>query len=159
VAAKAGWGTGQRSAVVAPRLVASGAPGEAESQTPSRDLGGVAMCVTRAHAAPRAGVEGRERQVAGASSVLVEAPMAVGAEASSVAGVVEVVGASSVAVGAGAPMAGAADVGEAGVIGRIRVRGSFSLCLQQDGCCTSDASTIGDERHTGSVSDSSYRSP
>jgi hypothetical protein len=111
------------------------------------------MCVTRAHAAPRAGVEDRERQVAGASSVLVEALMAAGAAASSVAGVVEVVEASSVAVGAGA-----ADVDEAGVLGRIRVRGSFSLCLQQDGYCTSDASTIGDERHTGSISDSSYRS-
>jgi len=80
--------------------------------------------------------------------------MAVGAEVSSVAEVVEVVGASSVAVGAGV-----ADVGEAGVLGRIRLRGSFSLCLQQDGYCTSDASTIGDERHTGSISDSSYRSP
>jgi hypothetical protein len=79
--------------------------------------------------------------------------MAVGAEVSSVAGVVEVVGASSVAVGAGV-----ADVGEAGVLGHIRVRGSFSLCLKQDGCCTSDASTISDERHTGSVPDSSYMS-
>jgi hypothetical protein len=130
--AKAGWGTGQRSAVAAPRRVASGVPGEAESQTPSRDLVGVAMCVTRAHVAPRAGVESREQQVAGASSVLVEASRAVGAEASSMAGVVEVVGVPSVAGAAGASMAGAADVGKAGVIGRLCVRGSFSLCLQQD---------------------------
>ena len=114
VAAKVGWGTGQRSVVVsATTVVAVGAPVEAGSQTPYRDLGEVAMCVTRAHAAPRAGEENRDRQVAGASSV----PVAV-AE-----------GASSVPVA----VAAAADVGEAGVVGRIRVKASFAPWLHQDG--------------------------
>ena len=44
-------GTGQ------PRLVASGAPGEADRQRRSRDLGRVARCVTRARVAPRSGGE------------------------------------------------------------------------------------------------------
>ena len=117
VAAKVGWGTGQRSVVVsATTVVALGAPVEAGSQTPYRDLGEVAMCVTRAHAAPRAGEENRDRQAAGASSV----PGAVEAEAATV-GVV------------GAATAAAADVGEAGVVGRIRVRASFAPWLHQDG--------------------------
>ena len=153
-ATQVGWGTGQRSAVAAaPRLVASGAPGEADRQMRSRDLGGVARCVTRARVAPRTGAEKGEPQAAGASSVLVAAPMAVAAGASSV-------GAAAVpVVVAGASMVGAADIGEAGVVGRMRVRGSFSPCPHQDGGCTSNASTMSDERHTGPVSDSRHRSP
>ena len=60
---------GRRSGFGKHTLVAAGAPGEADRQMRSRDLGGVAMCVTRARVAPRAGVEGRERQAAGVSSV------------------------------------------------------------------------------------------
>jgi hypothetical protein len=119
VAVKVGWGTGQRSVVVsATTVVALGAPVEAESQTPYRDLGEVAMCAMRAHAAPRAGVDNRERQAAGASSV----PVVVAGGASSV----------PVAVAAEAFTA-AADVGEAGVVGRIRVKASFAPWLHQDG--------------------------
>ena len=46
---------------------------EADRQMRSRDLGGVAMCVTRARVAPRAGAGDRERQAAGASSVVAAA--------------------------------------------------------------------------------------
>ena len=62
-------------------------------------------------------------------------------------------------VGAGGSMAGAADIGEAGGVVRIRVMGSFSPCPYHDRCCTSNASSMSDERHTGPVSDSRHRSP
>ena len=60
---------------------------------------------------------------------------------------------------AGASMVVAADIGEAGGVVHIRVRGSFSPCPHQDGCCPSNASTMSAERHTGPVSDSRHRSP
>jgi len=73
------------------------------------------MCVAQVRAALRAGAEKCERQAAGASSIVVVAPRvaaAVVAAEVSMAAVVEVARA-------------VADVGEPGVVVRIRVMGSF----------------------------------
>ena len=96
--------TGQRSAV------ASAAPGEAASLQRFRDLGKAAMCVTRAHAAPRAGAEKCARPAAASR---VAAVVAAGASrvvvAAAAVAAAAVVVAAVVAAGAG---------GEAGV-GRV----------------------------------------
>jgi hypothetical protein len=104
-AGQVGRVTGQRSTVAsAAKLAASVALGEAVSQQRSRDLGRVAMCVTRARAAPRAGAEKCERQAA-ASRVVA---------ASRVAAVVAAGASRAVAVAVSVAVAVAG--GEAGVV-------------------------------------------
>jgi hypothetical protein len=103
---------------------------EADRQKRFKDLGGAVRCVMRAHAAPlELGAEEGKRQAAGASS-------AVGAGASSMAGA-----ASNVAV-VGSSMV-AADIGEAGGVVHVHLRGSFSAWPHQDRGCPSNVSTLG----------------
>ena len=71
--------------------------------------------------------------------------------AAAVAGSRGVVAAAVVVVVAAAVVA-AADVGEASVVGRTRVIGSFSLYPHQDGCRMSHTSIMSEARYTGPFS-------
>ena len=130
-----------------------GAPGEADRQMRSRALGGAAMCVTRARVAPRAGAgiaSGRRRGLPACRRRL---PAHGG-------------GGRGLAWWRrrfpwwwrGLPWRGR----QTSV--RLVLLGVYTLWVRSDrvridGCCTSNASTMSDERQTGPVSDSRHRSP